>query len=151
MGWTIGVLGFNSWQGLGIFLFTTTTRTALGPTQPPIQGVSGALSLRVKQPGCEADHSLPSSAKVKERVELYLHSPKTPSWYGDQLKHIALLWYFITSQHYFHLPISHITNSNGADPLHTMLMGLDVCIRYSLFPCAEKCMVLHNVCRVVRK
>jgi hypothetical protein len=31
------ILGFDSWQELGIFLFTTTSRTALGPTQPPIQ------------------------------------------------------------------------------------------------------------------
>jgi hypothetical protein len=30
--------------GLVIFLFTTASRTALGPTQPPIQWVSGALS-----------------------------------------------------------------------------------------------------------
>jgi hypothetical protein len=29
----------------------------------------------VKRPGHEADHSSPSSAEVKERVELYLHSP----------------------------------------------------------------------------
>jgi hypothetical protein len=28
--------GFESRQGLGIFLFTTTSRPALGPTQPPI-------------------------------------------------------------------------------------------------------------------
>jgi hypothetical protein len=31
------VLGYNFQQGLGIFLFTTTFRMALGPTQPPIQ------------------------------------------------------------------------------------------------------------------
>jgi hypothetical protein len=74
-GWTIGILGFDSRKGLGIFLFTTASRTALVPTQPPIQGVSGALSLGVKRPGREADHSLPSSAEVKEYVELYLHSP----------------------------------------------------------------------------
>jgi hypothetical protein len=35
MGWTIGVLGFDSRQGLGIFLFITASRTALDPTQPP--------------------------------------------------------------------------------------------------------------------
>jgi hypothetical protein len=34
MGWMIGVLGFDSRWGLGIFLFTTASRTALGPTQP---------------------------------------------------------------------------------------------------------------------
>jgi len=32
-------------QGLGIFLFTTASRTVLGPTQPTIQWVSGAVSL----------------------------------------------------------------------------------------------------------
>jgi hypothetical protein len=56
-------------------------------TQPPIQWVAGALYLGVKRPGREADHSHPSSAKVKEWVELYLHSPNTPSWRGSQLKH----------------------------------------------------------------
>jgi len=33
----------------------------------------------------EADHSPPSSAEVKEWVELYLHSPNEPSWRGAQL------------------------------------------------------------------
>jgi hypothetical protein len=51
--------------GLGIFLFTTVSRTALGPIQPPIQWVPGGLSLGVKRPGREADHSPPSSAEVK--------------------------------------------------------------------------------------
>jgi hypothetical protein len=37
----------------------------VGPTQPPIQWVPGVLSLRVKRPGREADHSPPSSAEVK--------------------------------------------------------------------------------------
>jgi hypothetical protein len=43
---------------------------ALGPTQPPIQLVPGALSLGVKWPGREVDHLPPYSADVKERVEL---------------------------------------------------------------------------------
>jgi hypothetical protein len=60
-----GVLGFDSWRGLGIFLFTTASRTALGPTQPPIQWVPGVLSLGVKRSGHEADHSPPSNAEVK--------------------------------------------------------------------------------------
>jgi hypothetical protein len=58
-----------------IFLFITASRTALGPTQPPIQWVPGALFLGVKRPGREAGHSSPSSAEVKECVELYFHSP----------------------------------------------------------------------------
>jgi hypothetical protein len=56
---------FESRQGLGIFLFTTASRPALWPTQPPIQWVPGALSPRVKRPGREADQSPPSSAKFK--------------------------------------------------------------------------------------
>jgi hypothetical protein len=47
----------------------------LGPIQPPIQWVPRALSLGVKRAGREADHLPPSSAEVKECVELYLHSP----------------------------------------------------------------------------
>jgi hypothetical protein len=72
--------------GVGIFLFTAS-RTALGPTKPPIQRVSGAPSLGVKRPGREADHSPPSSAEVKEWVDLYFHSPNTSSWRDAQLKH----------------------------------------------------------------
>jgi hypothetical protein len=40
-------------------------RQALGPTQPPIQWVPGALSLGVKRPGSETDHSPLSSSDVK--------------------------------------------------------------------------------------
>jgi hypothetical protein len=77
---------FDPRRELGVFLFTTASRTALGPTQPPIQWVQGALSLGVKRPRREADHSPPSSAEVKECVELYLHSPNMPSWSGAYLK-----------------------------------------------------------------
>jgi hypothetical protein len=52
-----------------------------------IEWVKGALSLGVKLPGCEADHSPPYSAEVEEYVELYLHFRNTPSWHGAQLKH----------------------------------------------------------------
>jgi len=37
---------------------------ALGPTQPPIHWAPGALSLGVKRPRREADHSPPSRAEV---------------------------------------------------------------------------------------
>jgi hypothetical protein len=57
--------GFKSWQGLVTFLFTTTSRPALGLTQPPIQWLPGALSLGVKQLKRETGHSPPSSAEVK--------------------------------------------------------------------------------------
>jgi hypothetical protein len=82
-----GWWGFESRQELRIFLFTTASRPALGATPPHIQWVSGALSLGVKRPGRETDHSPPSSAEVKECVELCLHSLNTPSYSGAQLKH----------------------------------------------------------------
>jgi len=40
-----------------------------------------------KRPEREDDHPPPSSAEVKECVELYLHAPSIPSWRDDQLKH----------------------------------------------------------------
>jgi len=55
----------DSRQENRIFLFTTASRTALWPTQPPIQWVPGFLSLGVKRRGREFDHSPPSSADVK--------------------------------------------------------------------------------------
>jgi hypothetical protein len=70
-GWSgIGVPG-----RMGVFLFTTLSRLALGPTQPVIQWVPGALSLGVKQPGHEAGHSPPSSAKVKNAWR-YISTPQ---------------------------------------------------------------------------
>jgi hypothetical protein len=63
MGWTPGV---QFLAGAGFFLFNTASRLALGPTQLPIKWVLGALSLGVKQLGCEADHSTPSRAEVKD-------------------------------------------------------------------------------------
>jgi hypothetical protein len=81
MGWTIGVLGFNSRRGQGNFLFTTASRTALGPTQPLNQWVKGALSLGVKWPGHEADHSPPSSAEIKN------------AWrYTSTLQYVSMAW-----------------------------------------------------------
>jgi hypothetical protein len=47
------------------FLFVTMSRSVLGPTQPPIQLVPGALSLGKEWLGSEDDHSPPCSAKVK--------------------------------------------------------------------------------------
>jgi hypothetical protein len=48
------------------FLFPTASRQAVGPAQPPIQWVPGALSLGVKRKGREAEHSPPASAEVKK-------------------------------------------------------------------------------------
>jgi len=57
--------------------FMHPSKSALGPTQPPLRWVPGHLP-RGKAGGI--NHPLPSSAKIKERVELYLNSPSGPSW-----------------------------------------------------------------------
>jgi hypothetical protein len=75
MGWTIG--GLSPGRGWEI-LFTTMTRLALGPSQPPMQWEPGALSLGVMWPGHEADHLPPSSIKVKNAWS-YIPPPPPPN------------------------------------------------------------------------
>jgi hypothetical protein len=60
------------------FLFFMSSRPVLGLTQPLIQWVPGALSLRVKRQGREADHSqlVPRSRKCGSINPL----PHTSSW-----------------------------------------------------------------------
>jgi hypothetical protein len=60
----INLYSFKSRQGLGIFLFATASRLALGPTNLLSDGYQGHF-LAVKRPGCEADRSPISSAEVK--------------------------------------------------------------------------------------
>jgi hypothetical protein len=68
---------FQAWAGN----FSLHHRVQNGSgAHPPIQWVPGAFSLEIKRQGRESDHSPPSSAEVKECVELYLYSPNTPLW-----------------------------------------------------------------------
>jgi hypothetical protein len=75
VGWLVSSVIECSVCTVGIFLFTTASRPALGPTQPPIQWVPGALYLGLKRPGSEADHLPPSSAGVKN-VWSYAPTPQ---------------------------------------------------------------------------
>jgi hypothetical protein len=61
--------------GAGNFSLYHRVQNGCGAHPASYPMVPGALSLRVKRPGREADHSPPSSAEVEECVELYLHSP----------------------------------------------------------------------------
>jgi hypothetical protein len=63
-----------------IFLYSTVSRPALGPTQVPSQWMRVSVSLGVKRPGSEADHLPPSSAKVK-KGETITTLPHTSSVY----------------------------------------------------------------------
>jgi hypothetical protein len=48
-----------------VFLLSTLFWPVLGPIKPTIYWVSWALSLKVKKPGPEADHSPPTSVEIK--------------------------------------------------------------------------------------
>jgi hypothetical protein len=55
------------------FVFSKSSRPALGSTQPPFQWVPEAFS------GRKAGHSPPTSAEVK-KIWIYTSTPHTPSW-----------------------------------------------------------------------
>jgi hypothetical protein len=67
MGWTTMGSEFESQWGQE-FSLLHVIQTDSGHTQLPIQWVLEALSQEIKRPGREADHSPPTSAKVKTWV-----------------------------------------------------------------------------------
>jgi hypothetical protein len=102
--------------------------SALGPTQPPIQWVPGALFLGVKRPGRETDHSLPSGAEVKnewsytstpqyvfKRRRVKMFNPDTPA-------HVICVLYNFPDIHF----IIHFTYSmsDAAQPLTRRIRGV---------------------------
>jgi hypothetical protein len=111
--------GFESRQGLGIFPFCTASRPTLRPTQPPIQRVSGALSLGVK---LTTHLYLVPRSRMRGAIP---RLPHTPSWRGAQLKHrdnftlttymaVCSSWYLICRWNYS-LPLC-IQHSPPVDP-----------------------------------
>jgi hypothetical protein len=60
------MIGVRFPAGAGNFSLDIATRPALRPTHLLIQWIPGVLSLEVKRPGRETDHSPPFSADVKE-------------------------------------------------------------------------------------
>jgi len=63
-------------------------RLAPEPTQPPIKWVPGILSLAVKEPGREADHSPLSSAEVKN------------AWsYTSTVRYTFMTWFSVKEKH----------------------------------------------------
>jgi hypothetical protein len=71
--------GLDDWKvgvrvPVGSRIFSTSSRPALGPTQPLIKWVPGALSPGLNRPGSEADHSPSTSAEVR-KVWIYMSTP----------------------------------------------------------------------------
>jgi hypothetical protein len=68
--WMIRI--YDSWQRPDFFFFSKTSRPALGPTLPPVQGIQGSILPGVKWPACEVRHSPPtmsrlSMSRIKQR------------------------------------------------------------------------------------
>jgi len=60
----------------GLSLVPTASRSALMPTQLPIQWAPGVLSLEIKRPGREGDHSPTSSGDIKNARSYNYTPPK---------------------------------------------------------------------------
>jgi hypothetical protein len=86
----------------GNFSLHHRVQNGSGPTQPPIQWVPGALSLGVKQPGREVDHSSPSSAEVKNAWS-YTSTPQYDLIAWCLVKHRDNLTFYL-----FMCPVSQI-------------------------------------------
>jgi hypothetical protein len=59
--------------------FSADVQTGLGAYPASYTMGTGSFP-GVKRPGRGVDHTPSSSARVKERVELYLYSPSGPTW-----------------------------------------------------------------------
>jgi hypothetical protein len=74
---TTGQSRFDPRQRQEDFYLTSVPRTALGPTQPPLQCVPRVVSQGIKR-SRGVTLTTPSSAEVKDEQELYLLSAPTP-------------------------------------------------------------------------
>jgi hypothetical protein len=81
---SVGIAAGYGLDGLGIesrfgARFSAQVYTGLSAHLASYTMGTGSF-LGVKRPRRGVDHPPPSSADVKERVELYLYSPSGPSW-----------------------------------------------------------------------
>jgi hypothetical protein len=94
----------------GSRIFSTSSRPALGFTQPIIQRVPGALSPRVKRTGREDDHSPPASTEVKKM------------WINTSTAPYAFMAYLI--KHRDNFTFTSLTQSSKEVEAHTVHLFL---------------------------
>jgi hypothetical protein len=90
--------GHDFMRGNEIFIFSTTSKTALKLTQSSIQWIPGSFFLCVcaKRPGREAGHSPPSNNEA-EYAWNYTSNPRMSSWCGAIKRKdnfILPFWYY---------------------------------------------------------
>jgi len=76
---------FYSHQEQQTYLSSKTSRQALKPTQPSIQWAPEVLSLGLKSPGHEADHSLKCISKIKNEWRYTSNLSHSPAWHAYRL------------------------------------------------------------------
>jgi hypothetical protein len=64
-----------------VFLFSIASGPALRPKSSPIQWVQSAISMGLKGPGREAEHSPPTSTEIKNGGAI-LQFLRMPSWHS---------------------------------------------------------------------
>jgi hypothetical protein len=86
------------------FSSPAVSRTALGPTKPPIQWVPGTLSLGLRLPGREANHSPPSNVEVKNAWS-YTSIPQYAfmAWCSVKIQGHLYLYIIIIISHHLYL------------------------------------------------
>jgi hypothetical protein len=141
--------GSNS-CGAGNFFPRHRVQTGSGPHPASCpMGIRGSFP-GIKRPGRDADHSPPSSAEVKECVELYLHFLNTSSWRSASLSSPEVYKLWISSCNSAHCPL--ICSTLGLNILPStflpILRRLGLCYRmldavcsslHRVIPCTYMC------------
>jgi hypothetical protein len=87
-GWTTGWSGFDLRQGQRISPLASVSRPALGPTQPPVQWVSGILSLGVKRGRGVTLTTHPHLVPRSWMSRSYTSSPPSSNFYNSARRNI---------------------------------------------------------------
>jgi hypothetical protein len=91
--------GFDSWHGRRFFSSPKCANQLWRPCSHLLNVCWWAFNSQVKWPGCEADHSLPTSAKVKKEWR-YISAPNISVWHVH--RQLCLYTYSYRTTHKTH-------------------------------------------------